>query len=517
MDARLHRLLRGLPDATWDIVAAAYHLPQTTYHAGQAVAQLSDDFDIPADVRNLAQADHRPDPQALKDLRFRYPKLYEHQIEGVEFGLRAGGRFILADDMGMGKTITALTLVKELNLRRVLVVTPSSVLYKWQDEIGQWLDRPAQIYPSPDPIQLGFVLITWDRLHEFVDELDKWKWQAIIFDESHRMKNYAAQRTKAARKLARGAPHLMFLSGTPIPNRAEELFTTLNAINPVEWKDLPRFRRDWDQPEPPAWVDSPHKLHTIMAERRHALHLKLGVRLKGMMLRRTKDILRAKGQLPARMPDTLIRVPHPGTEYTRRHHELVDLVRSKHYQFAAALVLLGHLRRLVGEAKVPTVVDLAIDRLEASPDHKVLIYANHHHVRQNLEAALEAYQVTSIHGNLSSLERNKRKQLFQSDPRRRVMVITEAGEEGIDLWASNYVLFAELPWTPRAMDQAVGRADRIGQTREVEVAIPLVQGTLDPHLYGIIQRKRRVSKGVLGDDPPRSVIVELLNLIAKED
>jgi len=49
------------------------------------------------------------------------------------------------------------------------------------------------------------------------------------------------------------------------------------------------------------------------------------------------------------------------------------------------------------------------------------------------------------------------------------------------------------------------------------VAIPLVQGTLDPHLYGIIQRKRRVSEGVLGDDPPRSVIVELLNLIAKED
>ena len=121
-------------------------------------------------MRNLAQADHRPDPQALKNLRFRYPKLYEHQIEGVEFGLRAGGRFILADDMGLGKTITALTLVKELNLRRVLVVTPSSVLYKWQDEIGQWLDRPAQIYPSPDPIQLGFVLITWDRLHEFVDE-----------------------------------------------------------------------------------------------------------------------------------------------------------------------------------------------------------------------------------------------------------------------------------------------------------------------------------------------------------
>ena len=59
MDARLHRLLRGLPDATWDIVAAAYHLPQTTYHAGQAVAQLSDDFDIPTDVRKIGRASCR--------------------------------------------------------------------------------------------------------------------------------------------------------------------------------------------------------------------------------------------------------------------------------------------------------------------------------------------------------------------------------------------------------------------------------------------------------------------------
>ena len=159
-------------------------------------------------------------------------QLLPFQREGVQYGVSKGGRVLIADDMGLGKTVQALALASYYHTSwPVLVVAPSGMRFGWRAEVLHWLPTVGPqdisvITTGKDAVGNSlFVIISYDLLDAKKDELKKRKFQFVILDESHMVKDDKSVRYKAVEPLARGAAHLVLLSGTPALSRPRELYT----------------------------------------------------------------------------------------------------------------------------------------------------------------------------------------------------------------------------------------------------------------------------------------------------
>ena len=168
-------------------------------------------------------------------------QLLPYQKEGVQYGVSRGGRVLIGDDMGLGKTVQALALASYYRgSRPVLVVAPSSVTFAWRDEVRRWLPavHPQDINviaTDKDAVgQSQFVIISYGLVAAKKDELTKRKFQFVILDESHMVKDAATARYRAVEPLARGAAHLVLLSGTPALSRPIELYTQVRAVGDLQ-------------------------------------------------------------------------------------------------------------------------------------------------------------------------------------------------------------------------------------------------------------------------------------------
>ncbi|XP_018011720.1 SWI/SNF-related matrix-associated actin-dependent regulator of chromatin subfamily A-like protein 1 isoform X2 [Hyalella azteca] len=161
--------------------------------------------------------------------------LLPYQLDGVRFGLRRGGRVLIADDMGLGKTIQALGIAA--CYRRdwpLLIVTPSSVRYAWQDALMRWMSSFSccVINTSQDPLS-GFdvIITTYELLSRRAKEFKDRNFGVIIMDESHMLKNFKSARYKAASPLMKQAARVILLSGTPALSRPSELYTQIASVD----------------------------------------------------------------------------------------------------------------------------------------------------------------------------------------------------------------------------------------------------------------------------------------------
>ena len=151
----------------------------------------------------------------------------------------AGGhnRLLIADDMGLGKSLQALLCILSGQYQRVLIVCPSVVKVNWTNEVEKWTEMNASIiYGYKKEYEVSDItIINYDLLHARVEELLADDYDCIIFDECHTLKNQKAQRTKAAKRLATWptVKGMIAMSGTPILNRPSEIFTVLNMLKPA--------------------------------------------------------------------------------------------------------------------------------------------------------------------------------------------------------------------------------------------------------------------------------------------
>jgi len=170
-------------------------------------------------------------------------ELFPFQKIGVAFIEAKYGRALIADEMGLGKTVQALAWL-QLNplFRPALIVVPASLKLNWLKEAKAWMTNPdAEVVSGsiPYPVQSEIVIINYDILSYWVDYLTKLLFQVLIMDEIHQIKNSATKRTKAVKKMAKGVPHILGLSGTPIVNRPIEKY---NALALIDSSVIPNYR-----------------------------------------------------------------------------------------------------------------------------------------------------------------------------------------------------------------------------------------------------------------------------------
>ncbi|WP_019204485.1 DEAD/DEAH box helicase [Tsukamurella sp. 1534] len=429
--------------------------------------------------------------------------LRPYQLAGVAWLLRAvedHGGALLADEMGLGKTMQAVAALSLLDPGPHLVVCPTSLVTNWRREIARFAPALAG----------EITVISYARLRLSGAQLAEKRWGAVVFDEAHTLKNPRTQVSRAAREL--DARARIALTGTPIENTLDDLWSILRVVAPAMFPVRAVFRRRFTK--------------AVAAGDDGALR-RLRAAVAPVMLARTKE--RAAGALPPKIDNPVL------CDLTDEQARAYDacLARAADDGFGTGvarhgrlLAVLTSLKQICNHPALPTGVppagepgrsgklDVAMEILEANiaSDRPTLVFTQYRDTGALLARAASAAageEVPFFHGGLSTEERAAIADGFQSGEGPGVLVMSlKAGGAGLTLTRACDVLHFDRWWNPAVEAQATDRAHRIGQDRPVTVTTLTTATTLEEHIDGMHRRKALL--GVHADD--RSIVSELASL-----
>ncbi|NUN16503.1 MAG: helicase, partial [Myxococcales bacterium] len=429
-----------------------------------------------------------------------YVDLRAYQRKGVDWlsflrSVHLGG--LLADDMGLGKTVQALCVVDG----RTLVVAPTSVLFNWAAEIRRF--RPSMsvsTYHGPQrrlDSTANITLTSYAVMRLDIAELEQIDWDTIILDEAQAIKNSDSQVAQAAHRL-RGKFRIA-LTGTPVENRLEELWSQFQFLNP----GLLGERADFQ-----ARYASPIASGDIVATAR------LRERLKPFILRRHKRDVAP--ELPPRLDRVLDfdlsdeeRVIYQAIQAAGRAEIMEKLATGSGVMQALELLLrlrqaACHPALLPGRSESKSSkVELLVDQLSqiASEGHKALVFSQWTSLLDLIEPRLVEENLTWLRLDGSTRDREGVVRDYQRDDGPPILLLSlRAGGTGVNLTAADHVFLMDPWWNPAVEEQAADRAHRIGQTRPVLVHRLVARNTVEERIRLLQDHKRNLADAAIGGD-----------------
>lgn len=456
-------------------------------------------------------------------------KLYPFQREGIKFGIQRNGRCLIADDMGLGKTVQALGIVGWYKHDwPVLVVCPASVIGNWKNSILKWLGHLVEEYEIEEldikdlSYHAKFFVGSYERMVKHSEEIIRRQMPTIIFDECHNIKSDAAQRTKAAIKIAKVSKHIILLSGTPALSRPMELYTQILMLN----NKLFTNKHDFGLRYCDAKIMGTFNGHPRWDYRGHSNTDELKILLEStIMIRRLKkDVLQ---DLPSKNR-IVIDLQLKLTEEERIELDKCKAKCERRNFYKQDNGDLMSWYRETCRLKIPAVLEYLERKI--SRTGKLICFAHHKVMIDAIADFLNRQKVKYIviTGETISRSRQELCDDFQNNSRTKVALISIlAAGVGITLTAANLVIFTELSWNPGVLAQAEDRAHRIGQEENVTIEYLVSKGTCDDPLWQIIDRKLSVlgkvglSKDTLKDtsvrDSNQAVIEDYFSKVVEEE
>ena len=442
--------------------------------------------------------------------------LRPYQQTGVQWltaRLRLGMGVLLADDMGLGKTLQALLSRQG----RTLVVAPTSVVFNWADEVRRLEpETPLCVYHGPqrrlDP-SAEITLTSYGILRQDGEALLQTPWQTVILDEAQIIKNAASQTAQAAYALGAVANSRLALTGTPVENRLDELWSQCHFLNPGMLGALSDFKRAYADPIALAAVPqiAPGSSAALQGARAAA---DLRRRLTPILLRRTKA--QVAQDLPART-DVVLRCELTEPEravynsiQAATRAQVLKLLQSGGTVLQALEALLRLRQAACHTALVPghhaptsSKVSLLLDTLQSVLDegHRALVFSQWTGLLDLMEPHLRAAHMTFARLDGSTPDRGQVVRHFVADDGPKIMLLSlKAGGVGLNLTAADHVFLLDPWWNPAAEDQAADRAHRIGQQRPVLVHRLVAQGTVEEQILRLQAHKRALAEAALSSD-----------------
>jgi superfamily II DNA or RNA helicase len=447
-----------------------------------------------------------------------------YQVETVRKVLKQfRGRVLLADEVGLGKTIEAGMVLKEYLLRgmaeRVLVLTPASLVGQWREELETKFDiacattHDALLRSDADAFwrqQRVIASIAQARRAEHAKRLLAHDFDLVIVDEAHHLRD----RASASYKLVDGLNKrfLLLLSATPVQNDLTELYNLLTLLKPGIFKTLKEFKAAYVTSGKPRQPANPERLRELM---------------RTAMIRNTRAVVALK--LPRRHAAT-IRVDGGDAERaaylglaaavrdlaaagSARHrlsmrHLLaaagsspaaaagaVARFAADHARGAAWTALSQQWAALPASGKETALLDL----LRRNPDEKKLVFVQYRETLGHLAGLLDQHGIAfaRFDGGLSGPAKDAAIARFRDEV--PVLLCTESGGEGRNIQFCNTLINFDVPWNPMAIEQRIGRIDRIGQSREVFVFNLVTRGTLEEQVLHLLDEKISMFELVVGE------------------
>ena len=446
-------------------------------------------------------------------------KLLPYQERGAIFAA-CRGRVVLADDMGLGKTVQALAATEMLRRRRgiqrVLVVAPASVKYQWKTEIEKFsglsaqvieglLPRRRELYASPQFYNLSsYELVLKDvrYMHELAPDL-------IILDEAQRIRNWTTATARTIKQLK--SRYAFVLTGTPLENKLEELFSVVEFIDGRRLGPAFRFLHEHRTEDENGKLIGYRGLDRIHNQ------------LEPILLRRTREeVLK---DLPKRT-DQILHValtPQQAEPYWEQNDILAALMRKWERQGwlseidqKRVLCCLQNMRMLCNSTFLfdketnhsPKLAEFReiVRELAIEEGRKVVVFSEYERMTHLAGQELEKLGIgfVSLHGGVPSRNRGALMEKFRRDADCRVFLSTDAGGVGLNLQAASAVVNFEPPWNPARLEQRIGRVHRLGQAHPVHVVHLLTKDSIEERVWETLKLKKSLFAGVF-DSPTGEV------------
>jgi superfamily II DNA or RNA helicase len=553
-DDALVRDIRALPARFWDKVQRRWYIPLANLNGVEPLLDLAAtwSFEMHPSVQAKIEA---AITIARKRLLTSNAADTEHELNIVGLGgelrpfQRAGvlyaidtPRVLIADQMGLGKTVQALALALATDAFPCIVISPAVVKYKWLKEVKRWcpgkkvdvcaghLRHLVNFDNSPSS---DIVIINYDIIDKWRDQLAQLNPKLVVIDESHYVKNPERKRTKAVMRLcglgdevepAIAHPaRVCLLTGTAIENRPEEFWTSIKLLKlERHFGSYTRYKALYCGDKPTYnMVELNHKMRSL-----------------AMVRRLKKDVLK---ELP---PKQVVTVPlGMSDEWRRKYREteadvagffatkaardaeamaldyaeaiIADLSPADMGEFlerrqkerftgkylmaarAEALLRWEALKQVCVKAKTDALYAWIDDFLESG--EPLVVFGLHRDDIRKLHARYEqSHGALLIDGDVDPQERQRIAELFQTSNDHQVLVANQlAGGVGIDLYKASDVVHMEFGWNPSKHAQAEDRCHRIGQTDSVTVWWLVAESTIDEEIVQLIEDKRKVVDAVL--------------------
>ena len=468
-----------------------------------------------------------------KNLEYDLP----HQRNGALIILRdMNGTALLSDEVGLGKTITAGIVLKECIergfVKNALILTPPSLVDQWVAELNEKFELDFKIIENEgDWEKINFAIASLDRVKIFDNENKKFRhhmaqdksWDILIVDEAHKLKDRSTVRWRFVDKIQK--KRFLILTATPFQNDLLELYNLLHLIKKGHLGTIKEFKKNF----------------LNRGNKRHPLNpLELRTKLKEIMIRRRRDEI---GINYKKRKAKIIAVELTKEEIDV-YNRICDLLKTKYFttsgrEISGRLVIFSILpkitsssrsaieslsniienekyhestRKIAGEiledykkiqkdSKIEKLVEVVKNIVSEDKEAKILIYTKHPTTLRYISEKLSLLNLKIVEyaGGITREERGVIVKKFKEEA--DVLISTETGSEGLNFQFCNNLINYDLPWNPMAVEQRIGRLDRIGQKKDINVYSLATKDTMEEHVVDLIINKMCCIGLVIGELP----------------
>ncbi|MGH8548191.1 MAG: SNF2-related protein [Methylococcales bacterium] len=448
-------------------------------------------------------------------------RLFPYQSEGVAF-LASRGRAMLADDMGLGKTLQAISAASWLadneGVQRVLVVCPASLKHQWAREIQKFTAHSAQIIQGGAENRMVqyraealFSVINYELVLRDLSVInERLKPDLVILDEAQRIKNWRTKLSSTVKLIP--SRYVFVLSGTPLENRLEDLYSLLQVVDarvlgPL-WRCLLDFHITDDRGKVIGYrnlSELRRRIAPVMLRRNRTLvsdqlpdrtEVILDIPLSAMQQDLHDSALSAAGRLARiskRRPLT------PGEQ----NRLMAALQQARMACNAAGLVD----KETRGSPKLDELARL-LEELCLQSDRKAVVFSQWALMTEMVESLVRSIGLgcVRLYGGIPSHQRGELIEKFQNDEALQVFISTDAGGTGLNLQSATVLINLDMPWNPAVLDQRIARIHRLGQKQKVQIFLLLAEDSYEQRVASLVKGKRDLFENVVSPDATEDVV-----------
>ena len=433
---------------------------------------------------------------------------FDYQLQAARSALRRmRGRAILADEVGLGKTIEAGLILAELRLRgladRTLVITPAGLVAQWQEELERKFGVPTRIFGQDADRGVLVASLAAARRDPMKSQLTAEPWDLIIADEAHRVRAPRSASGQLIRQLR--SRYLLLLTATPVENRLQDLYEMVSLVAPGLLGTAAQFRAAHGTAPLSAPGKEPRNIAALRKQTAEVIIRHRRSEVSVLLPRRLAETVRVEPSGAERQwyADLTARVRVEGRTATSAQRltlrSVAKLAGSSPAAAAPTLAKIGwdDLARRGSLLTAPAKVTVLLDRLGrfTQAGQKVLVFTA---FRQTLELLTDQVPGAAVyHGSLPRAEKEAAIAAFRDEA--QVLLSTESAGEGRNLQFCHVMVNMDLPWNPMQIEQRLGRLHRVGQEHDVLLTNLVASGTLEEQVLRVLEAKINLFELVVGE------------------
>ena len=493
-------------------------------------------LDLRVEADDVSEGEQINEISSYESIKKNLTYKLQYQIDGALKILRDfNGSALLADEVGLGKTITAGLVLKECIARgfvkKVLILTPPSLVDQWVVELREKFELDFKIIEqSSDLDNVFFAIASMDRIKIFDKKIKEFRykkihdisWDLVMVDEAHKLKEKNTARWKFVDKIQK--KRFLLLTATPFQNDLIELYNLLHLLKKGHLGTINEFRKKFLNQGNKRYPLNPKelkkKLDEVMVRRRRyetgidykkrtpriiaidqtaqekRIYDKICMLLKEQYFSNAGKAINGRLIIFALLP----KITSSSKSAMESLKRIADDEKYSMRTRQLAYDIFDEYKDLKKDSKMEKLIEVIENILEKDKDDKILIYTKHPTtLKYMVERLPQNLKITEFMGGLSREEKSERIKEFKD--KSQILICTDTGAEGLNLQFCNNLINYDLPWNPMSVEQRIGRLDRIGQKKNINIYSLATRGTMEEYVVDLIINKMCCVGLVIGELP----------------